>query len=136
MPRLILTTIGHARRAFSHLPEPEDRVVAKALTLLRSSEGDDTGMGFPSRSQDIPDVKRMLDEHGLELDTNQLQKLIEYRKEMEELKRARIHFFVQIGISLVAMVVALIVLVFGNPGKELTQGLFGLLGTVVGYWLR
>lgn len=136
MTAAILTSVSHARRAFLPLPEPEDRRVIEALKVLRSTEADDTGMGFHSLSRNILDVKRLLDEHGLVLDERQLEILINYCEAVEEQRRGRLRFLMQIVVSIAVLAGATALLALGDPSKANTESAFGLIGCVVGYWLR
>lgn len=139
MTKVWLTGINQSRMVFSELPIPEDKQVSEALTVLRSSEGDNTGMGFHklgSVVQAMDKVKRVLAEHNLELNDSQLAQLIKHKKELDALKRAQARFWMQVSLSVLLVAAALVFLGFGNPSDASAKSVFGLLGSVVGYWLR
>ena len=139
MTRAWFAGINQIIRAFSRPPLPEDNQVAEALTVLLSSQGDKAGMGFyklEKMVQEIAGVKRVVAEHGLEINDKQLQQLMKYVKDLDELKRAQARFWMQIGISVLLIVSSIVILGFGKPSEAISKGLFALMGTVVGYWLR
>ena len=137
MAKFWLNRIAEARTAFSTQPSPEE-AVADAVAVLQSIEAQDTGMGFHKLEtlvREIADVKRLLAEHNLELEDGEIEQLMGYLKELDEMKKARIRLWIQAGFSVLLMGVALAILGLGNPPEALARGLFALLGTVVGFWL-
>ncbi len=49
---------------------------------------------------------------------------------------SRRRFWVQLLISVLVAVFAMSMIAWGKTDSALEKGLFGLLGTVLGYWLR
>ncbi len=120
------TGVGQALRAFSHLPAPEDSEVAEAFATLRASQGQATGMAFGGTPTDEVDTKRTLDEHGLTLSPTQLHALMQYRDNVEARRRARIHYGMQICVSLVTLLASFAMICLGEPSKDLTIALTGI----------
>ncbi|WP_257388436.1 hypothetical protein [Tahibacter caeni] len=101
----------------------EQEAVPEADSL--SFDGDDK----PSRSRRIRSKHPELSEKDLQLATQALDQ-IERRRE------ARRRFWVQLTVSLVVLAGAGYLLAMTAPGADTQKALFGLIGTVIGYWLR
>jgi len=120
------------------LPATADGTVHDAVKLLAEDDRSVGAVGFrraqPSKSS--ADVKRQLKEHGLDVSDRQLDQLMKLQEGEHARRLARGRFWMQLVISLLVAGFAGAFLAFGTPGASTEKALFGLVGTVLGYWLR
>ncbi|MFO1433024.1 MAG: hypothetical protein U1F76_23445 [Candidatus Competibacteraceae bacterium] len=140
MNRPFLSGITEAMKAFSGTPAVSSTVEA-AARILRSVDSDQglQGLGFRKKRRkihDTPEKKAILSEHGIQLNDNEMMQLIKYLKDKEEVNIIRRRFWMQCMISLVLILFSLGILLWGKPAMATEKSLFGLLGTIIGYWLR
>ena len=132
--------IRTAATAYQRIPEPQDPTVNSAVSFLRALRSSEEGIGFfgRDRSIDATDVAiRILQEHGHNLEHDQTIKVIEHLHKIDEAQAIKRRFFVQIVISAAAFAIAIAIIFALIPtNEELNKVGYGLIGTVVGYWLR
>lgn len=112
--------------------------VRSAVDLVRGSQS--TGsLGFfarQSRARDLGEVMQVLAEHGQQLSATDTDKVFAALKSWDALEEARRRFLIQFGLSALVLVTTGCILTWGHPGADAQKTLFGLIGTVIGYWLR
>jgi hypothetical protein len=91
-------------------------------------------LGFDG--DDKPVRTRRVRERHPELDEKQLQLANQALDQIERRNEARRRFWVQLVVSLLVLGGAGGLLVLSQPNADMQKALFGLIGTVVGYWLR
>lgn len=127
--------------AYEADPTPADQQISDAVRFLTSVREGGDGLGFFGRNKSASDAAsvavNLLQEHGRQLTYEQTIKTVEILQTLDERRSVRRRFVVQILITIVALVIALSV-VFGliTASDDLKKIGYGLIGTVIGYWLK
>lgn len=137
-------TINQAHLAFGRPPPLADEKVKAAADVLNAQKDKNVALGFAHPPQALGGdeeeegrrVERILHEHNTRLDAAEFKRLMEYLKLQQEHQAARSRFIAQAAISACIVAFALLLLGIGNVNDTMQKALFGLLGTVIGYWLR
>ncbi len=137
-------TIDQAHLAFGRPPPLLNAKVKAAADVLNAQKGKNIALGFSRPPQALGGneeeggrrVEQILHEHNTRLDAAEFKQLMEYLKFQQEHQAARSRFIAQAAISACIVAVALLLLGLGNGNDTMQKALFGLLGTVLGYWLR
>lgn len=116
---------------------PDDRI-EQAAVLVKASEGD-SQLGFfrrNSATRDLKEVAQVLAEHGQQLAGTDTEKVFATLKQWDQLQDTRRRFSIQCGLSILVLIITGLILMLGSPSPDSQKTLFGLIGTVIGYWLR
>ena len=139
MSEVLFSGIRQAVRAFREWPSSPHPVIAEALNSIRSAEPGGAQLGFFRQARTPADpqrIERILAEQGKRLTPAQLAAVIdEYRRQSEQAGIRR-QFIVQCIISAAVLAFAFWQLSRVELDADLQKALFGLIGTVLGYWLR
>ncbi|AZV76956.1 hypothetical protein EBB79_02960 [Parasedimentitalea marina] len=124
-------------RAFFSKPEQNDAHTQHAIDILKTAK--DQPLRFFGRDETdaIETAVRILAEHGTELGGEERLKVVTALKEMDDVRRLRQRVVVQVAITIVLLAFSLTV-AFGaiSASDQLQKLSFGLIGTVVGFWLK
>jgi hypothetical protein len=126
--------------AYSRDPVADDRQIDDAVAFLTSLRRGPKGLGSFGRdnSSDAVSVAvGLLQEHGHALSYDQTIKAVEILQTLDERRAVRRRFPVQIVVTVAALAIALSV-IFGwiSASDDLKKIAYGLIGTVIGYWLK
>ncbi|MGJ5134393.1 hypothetical protein [Bradyrhizobium oligotrophicum] len=127
--------------AYGSDPTPSDQHVADAVRFLASISGGPSTLGFFGRDKRPSDAVSvavdLLREHGRQLTYEQTIKTVEILQTLDERRSVRRRFVMQILVTIAALAIALSV-VFGliTASDDLKKIGYGLIGTVIGYWLK
>ncbi len=113
---------------------------AAALEIARSATDRTDQLGFkkpvkrvPKRTpNELEGLKSLLAESGHGVDDDSASRIAD--RLQAEMTRGR--FWVQAGISLLVVLFCVAILWSGQGNETLQKAVIGLLGTVVGFWLR
>lgn len=79
----------------------------------------------------------LLREHGHQLTYEQTIKAVEILQTLDERRSVRRRFIIQIVVTIVALAIALsVVFSLVTASDDLKKIGYGLIGTVIGYWLK
>jgi hypothetical protein len=114
--------------------EPGER---QALDALDDADAEGAGLGFRKKREAISpgEIKRKLSEQGVAVSEASAERLA-LRRKADGAAATRQRFWMQVVISLIVLIVALATIVAGHPAAATEKAMFGLVGTVLGYWLR
>ena len=129
--------IMQARAAFVQ-PYVDDRT-KNAAELVLNTLNNSNALGFRKKvSKDELGAKarRTLKETGQDLNDSDIEKVINHMRALEEMTIARRRFWAQCAVSLLIVAFAMFMLSRSQSNETVQKALFGLLGTVLGYWLR
>jgi hypothetical protein len=138
---MIFEGLREIAAAYGSDPTPGDQQVADAVHFLVSIRGETDTLGFFGRdnrpSDAVSVAVNLLREHGRQLTYEQTIKAVEVLQTLDERRSVRHRFFIQILVTIVALAIALSV-VFGliTASEDLKKVGYGLIGTVIGYWLK
>lgn len=127
--------------AYGPDPTTGDREVDGAVGFLESLRGGPEALGFFGRGKKPSDAVAvavdLLREHGRQLTYEQTVKAVEILQTLDERRSVRRRFVVQVIVSAIALAIALAV-IFGlvTTSDDLKKIGYGLVGTVIGYWLK
>lgn len=136
---VLLSGVGQIRRAFIGPKNSGDSLVDNAVALVSGLDRDG-GLGFFGRAKPSDALRtaiRVLAEHGQSLNTEQTLQVVTQLKTLADAQAVRARFVVQASISGAVLFASLSVLggaVMVTP--DIQKVAIGLVGTVVGYWLR
>jgi len=137
MNSLLLTGISQVIDAFSK-PTINDPIVQRAIDLLAADSEVSSGLRYrqvkESNTRDI--VIKKLGEYGVITSDDQLDAVMRMQEEAHLRSMTRMRFWVQVALSLLVICFAGGFISLGAPEASTEKALFGLLGTVLGYWLR
>lgn len=139
MQSIFFTTIRGSVNAFKADDQSElDEADQKAWRLLHDSGKTEGVLGFrKERAAKSPnEIKNHLAEHGLNISDDSAERLAKRSARSNDKALVRQRFWVQVVISMIIVIAALLVLSFGGASETTEKAFFGLLGTVLGYWLR
>lgn len=136
----MLSAISEAYRVFFQFKppsEPQVREAAKTVMRKLRRGGDSLGFGKKTERRDLETiVLRILEENQFDLSPEKLNSLRSYLKDFRENERKKSQFWAQLLVSLIIVVPCLVLLMFTDQEQDTQKAIFGLLGTVLGYWLR
>jgi hypothetical protein len=137
---MFLSGIQTLTEAFGPEPRSDDPQVAEAVSLLLDVRNRPGALGFFGREKTADAVStavRLLAENGKTLTPEQTLAVVDQLRKLDEIRSTRRRFAVQVLVTLVALVVA-VSIVFGFLGAtdDLKKVGYGLIGTVIGYWLK
>jgi hypothetical protein len=126
--------------AYGPDPTTGDREIDGAVGFLESLRGGREELGFFGRGKSPDAVAvavNLLQEHGRQLTYEQTVKAVEILQTLDERRSVRRRFVVQVIVSAIALAIALAV-IFGlvTTSDDLKKIGYGLVGTVIGYWLK
>jgi hypothetical protein len=133
---MFFSAVRNAMQAFRRDPEPSE-AEKRAMTVLQSA-GRDGALGFrkDKKPSSPREIERILSENGIRDAADLAERLAKQDAVREEKALARNRFWVQVVISVVILAAALLFVSPGKPAETTEKALFGLIGTVLGYWLR
>jgi hypothetical protein len=135
----MLSGVSEIYKAFksNKLSKNQDLMPIVDVVLSRFSESGDS-LGFAKRAKVSLDivVSEILEEENISLSKEKFDVLIRYIKARREDEIIRNRFWVQLIVTLVMIVACFYLLLSGNADQNSQKVIFGLLGTVLGYWLR
>jgi hypothetical protein len=129
--------ITQARFAFVP-PIADDRTKSVAEHVLNTLRQSDE-LGFRKKASKVEleqKVRRTLKETGQDLNDSDAEKVVNHVRAIEEMTIARRRFWAQCAVSLLIVLFAIFMLSRSQSNETVEKALFGLLGTVLGYWLR
>lgn len=138
---MVFDGLHEIAEAYGPDPTSGDQEVADAVRFLVSIRGGVDTLGFFGRDKRPSDAVSvavdLLREHGRQLTYEQTIKTVEILQTLDERRSVRRRFFIQILVTIVALAIALAV-VFGliTVSDDLKKIGYGLIGTVIGYWLK
>jgi len=126
--------------AYKPDPRGENKQVDEAVTFLTSVREGPTALGFFGRQKPSDAVSvavGLLQEYGRQLTYEQTVKVVEILQTLDERRSVRRRFVIQIVVTIVALAIALSI-VFGLvvASDDLKKIGYGLIGTLIGYWLK
>ncbi|MFI4986347.1 MAG: hypothetical protein ACHQF3_02810 [Alphaproteobacteria bacterium] len=113
--------------------------MAAALALIDAVSAKGSRLGFwkyAGAQRDGHRLKQILQEQGRKLTSEQLAAVVSHQKAQEDIVSIRRRFFVQCAISLAVLTFFILGLTVLDVSADSQKALCGLVGTVVGYWLR
>ena len=133
-----LSAFREVRHAFSTVEKPIDSTELRAADVAMRSGFE--SLGFKKRKK-APrggegDLKRLVEESGISLSAEQLKNVLDYLGAVHDKSMARRRFYVQAAVSAAIILFAILLLTLAHVKDEKEKALFGLLGTVLGYWLH
>lgn len=135
----MLSGVSEIYKAFkpNKLLKNQDLMPIVDVVLSRFSESGDS-LGFAKRAKVSLDivVSEILEEENISLSKEKFDVLIRYIKARREDEIIRNRFWVQLIVTLVMIVACFYLLLSGKADQNSQKVIFGLLGTVLGYWLR
>ena len=134
---MFFSGIRDVASAFGSHPPPGD--VAEQVDLIRTLSQARGEMGFfrgKPKSEAKEAVARVLKERGKPVTDAEADKTAEYLKAEEERSAVRRRFVMQAIITVAVLAFAIGTLTLGAASEASAKALYGLIGTVVGYWLR
>jgi hypothetical protein len=136
----LFSGISEIYRAFfliKPLSDPEVGKAAERVIQLLEENGDSLGFAKKRERKNLPSVvSNILAEEDINLSDRKVEELVLYLKEKKESDLARKRFFVQSIITFLIIFLCFYLLTFGKADQDTQKAIFGLLGTVLGYWLR
>lgn len=123
--------------AFRLYSPPSD--IAEQVDAVRTLSREQGQMGFFRRkpgSEAAKAVARTLRERGKAVTDAEAERTAAYLKAEEERSAIRRRFAMQALISCMVLGFAVGSLTLGTVSEASSKALFGLIGTIVGYWLR
>lgn len=130
------------RRSLASLRAPGPALEARladAAGLLEAAASGRRELGLFERRGDRDPVVvavQILREHGKTLPTAEVAKVLDHLGAVEQQLKVRRQFAVQCVVSLAILAFCVWQLGTGSPSPETGKALTGLLGALVGYWLR
>jgi hypothetical protein len=126
--------------AYKPDPKADNSQIDNAVTFLTSVLEGPKALGFFGRekpSDAVTVAVGLLQEHGRQLSYEQTVKVVEILQTLDERRAVRRRFVIQIVVTIVALAIALAI-VFGlvQASDDLKKIGYGLIGTVIGYWLK
>ncbi|WP_020394456.1 hypothetical protein [Thiolinea disciformis] len=115
----------------------ESKVIVEAIKILQVNQSDNTGMGFhklEKTAQSIVNAQRILEEHGVNLTSQELEQLVQYMQDLQAYKQAYIRLVVQLILTFIVIAGAISFIAFKNPSDEVIKALLILIATIIGYW--
>ena len=137
---MFLSQAREIKQAFSARRETGDPAVDGAVTTLVRAAEHSEALGFWQR-QSIADpmetATRMLAEHGQNLTTEQVGKVMDQLSTIEQARVARRRFWLQAVVTLVVLIPSLgVALGYVDNGDATQKAAAGFVGATIGYWLR
>lgn len=132
---MFFSGIREIASAFGSHPPPSN--IADQVGVIRSLSQEQGQMGFfrgKAKAQAEEAVSRVLKERGKPV--ADVDKTVEYLKAEEERAAIRRRFVMQAIITFVVLAFAIGSLTLGAVSEATAKALFGLIGTVIGYWLK
>lgn len=138
MGEMFFAGVREAARAFKGEPPVDlNETERAALETLRKEDGLGTGLGY--RRKETPasaaEIKKHMVELGQNLTDASAEKIARSARAQAD-AAARQRFIMQSAISLLILVAALWTIMGASPQPATEKAMFGLIGTVLGYWLR
>jgi hypothetical protein len=132
--------IREVAAAYRPYPSSGDKEIDEAVGFLSSLREGPTSLGFLGRqsSSDAVGVAvQLLQEHGRQLTYQQTLKVVETLKTLDERRSVKQRFIVQLLVTIVALAIS-IAIIFGiiQASDDLKKIGYGLIGTIIGYWLK
>jgi hypothetical protein len=138
MGKMFFSGIREAVRAFKGEPPVElNEQERAAFEALRKEDGEGTGLGYRKRGAPVSavEIKKHMAERGQNLPDASAEKIARSGRAQAD-AAARQRFIMQCAISLLILVAALWTIMGTSPQPATEKAMFGLIGTVLGYWLR
>jgi hypothetical protein len=138
---MIFEDLREVAVAYGSDPTVGDRELDDAVAFLMSLHGGPNELRFFGREKKPSDAVavavELLREHGRQLTYEQTVKVVEILQTLDERRSVRRRFVVQIVVTIIALAIALAI-VFGliTASDDLKKIGYGLIGTIVGYWLK
>ncbi len=134
MPTILFQGIREISRAFSP-EEPLKPELQRAKETVLKARSRDGALGFQKNAAGAagPEkIAQVLAENGVKVTPAEAGK-VDQELQREMIRR---RFWIQLALTIVLTVFCLAMLAFGTPAAATEKSLFGLLGTILGYWLR
>lgn len=134
---MLFSSLRADLEAFKHLPEMDAESKRAFQAVSEAGEFQD-GLGFKKSTapRSGREVKQKLAEKGVKVSDDAAAKAAERAHTEAERAIRRQRFWVQVSISLIVLIVAFATIAFSAPAQATEKAMFGLIGTVLGYWLR
>jgi hypothetical protein len=143
MPHGPFSEIRQSIQAFADKDERSGGPAAKTaeeIELLADPKG---ALGFRKRlvangdkATLVANTRKLLNEQGRPKSSEEVEQGIDYLERKEKMAQARMRFIVQAIISVIVLVAAITMVFLKSTSPAAEKAAFGLIGTVIGYWLH
>ena len=131
------STFKRAVQLFKSPDKPAPKIIEFAQRV-QSSQDNNGQLGFRKKltgGDTKVIVRKALEETGHSPSDRELDETIKYLHETEKISEGKRRFYMQSVISAIALIIIGAEL-YSNSDQTTQKALFGLLGTIIGYWLR
>jgi len=135
----LFSGISEIYEAFFQVKLPHDAEVKKAVVIVvQLLERDGDFLGFAKRRErNLPSlVLDILTEENINLSREKMEILLLYLNSKREGELTKKRFLIQSSVTLLIIFSCFYLLISGKADQDTQKAIFGLLGTVLGYWLR
>lgn len=138
MGNFLFSNITESWKSFFCTQKPDDEQVQKMSSIILSRLNRRESLGFFRLSYDEFEKKvlNIVTEQGADLSQKQLSVLLNFIQETKKNKEIQNRFWVQTSISVFVLLSSILCLSLLKVDENTQKALFGLIGTVLGYWLR